>query len=512
MIRLLILLALITGLKECIAVKNVIVEYIPEKVVEGNDVELTCQYDLEGDILFAIKWYRGQSEFFRYTKHEQPQIKTFPLKNINVDISASSVDKVKLVNVTTGTKGKYKCVVLPDGPAYNRNGVGKKKLVVSAAQHKTLIHSDINTTIPALVKVSDTANISCSYSPTKNSATLKSVAWKKNGKLFYKYEPETEFNIALQLHKLSGINFSVIQTSNLTEISIHKATADTEGEYTCQVDYGSVTLISSRILLVKEQTSKPVIVTVPALVNKGENVLLKCRYKLRGSEIGSVKWFKGNREFFSYTVDEEPTITPIDGVDVQDLITDDEYRSFVSTILLKQVNFDTAGKYRCTVTPDGGHLQFSDSGILSVLRLPHGEPTIFVENDYLRYGDQVHAECASPPSYPYANVTWFLNENEILGKDIKDLNDHVTIGFPYPTTSKLSHRVDFQYENTVNLTCVVTISDVYRSEKTVKIERDNSVPNRFNDYSSMAMSSGYKFLIMPTYIISIVSSLVLVNW
>ncbi|CAH1112362.1 unnamed protein product [Psylliodes chrysocephalus] len=511
MIRLLILLALITGLKECIAVKNVIVEYIPEKVVEGNDVEFTCQYDLEDDILFAIKWYRGQSEFFRYTKHERPQIKTFPLKNINVDISASSVDKVKLVNVTTGTRGKYSCEVLPDAPAY-RNGVGKKILVVLAAQHKKLNQSDINTTIPALVKVSDTANISCSYSPTKNSASLKSVVWKKNGKLFYKYEPETDFNIALQLHKLSGINFSVVQTSNLTEISIHKATADTEGEYTCQVDYGSVTLTSSRILLVKEKTSKPVTVTVPALVNKGENVLLKCRYNLRGSGIGSVKWFKGNREFYSYTVDEEPTITPVDGVDVQDLITDDEYRSFVSTILLKQVNFDTAGKYRCAVASDSAYAQLSDSGILSVLRLPHGEPTIFIENDYLRGGDHIYAECASPPSYPYANVSWFLNENEILGKDNKDLNEQATIGFPYPTTSKLSHRVDFQYENTANLTCVVTISDVYRSEKTVKIEKDNSVSSRFIDYSSMAMSSGYKFLVMPTHIITIVSSLLLVNW
>ena len=32
----------------------------------GQDISLTCDYELEDDILYSIKWYRDDKEFYRF--------------------------------------------------------------------------------------------------------------------------------------------------------------------------------------------------------------------------------------------------------------------------------------------------------------------------------------------------------------------------------------------------------------------------------------------------------------
>ncbi|PRD35684.1 UNVERIFIED_CONTAM: hypothetical protein NCL1_10749 [Trichonephila clavipes] len=39
--------------------------HVPSKVIVGDVIKLTCRYDLEGDTLYSIKWYRDDVEFFR---------------------------------------------------------------------------------------------------------------------------------------------------------------------------------------------------------------------------------------------------------------------------------------------------------------------------------------------------------------------------------------------------------------------------------------------------------------
>jgi hypothetical protein len=60
---------------------------IPSSVKKGDDVHLKCNYDLEGDTLYSIKWYKGRHEFYRYTPKENPAMKTFPLFGINVEVN-----------------------------------------------------------------------------------------------------------------------------------------------------------------------------------------------------------------------------------------------------------------------------------------------------------------------------------------------------------------------------------------------------------------------------------------
>lgn len=60
---------------------------VPAAVRRGENVNLICQYDLEGDTLYSMKWYKGKREFFRFTPKKEPSLQTFPLPGIYVEVS-----------------------------------------------------------------------------------------------------------------------------------------------------------------------------------------------------------------------------------------------------------------------------------------------------------------------------------------------------------------------------------------------------------------------------------------
>lgn len=59
----------------------------PSSVRVGETVVLKCLYDLGGDSLYTMKWYRGPDEFYRFTPKESPPVKTFPSPGLSIDVS-----------------------------------------------------------------------------------------------------------------------------------------------------------------------------------------------------------------------------------------------------------------------------------------------------------------------------------------------------------------------------------------------------------------------------------------
>lgn len=59
---------------------------IPSAVRKGEKAHLICNYDLEGDTLYSVKWYKGRREFYRYTPKETPSMKIFSQVGINVEV------------------------------------------------------------------------------------------------------------------------------------------------------------------------------------------------------------------------------------------------------------------------------------------------------------------------------------------------------------------------------------------------------------------------------------------
>lgn len=54
---------------------------VPKKV----EIELECDYDLESETLYAVKWYRDNQEFYRYNADGKSM--TFQQPGIRVNVS-----------------------------------------------------------------------------------------------------------------------------------------------------------------------------------------------------------------------------------------------------------------------------------------------------------------------------------------------------------------------------------------------------------------------------------------
>lgn len=60
---------------------------VPAAILRGGTATLFCHFDLEGDTLYSVKWYKGRREFYRFTPKEDPAKKIFPIVGLEVEVS-----------------------------------------------------------------------------------------------------------------------------------------------------------------------------------------------------------------------------------------------------------------------------------------------------------------------------------------------------------------------------------------------------------------------------------------
>lgn len=68
---------------------------IPHAVRKGEKAILKCLYDLEGDSLYSVKWYKGRREFYSFTPKENPAMKVFQFAGVKVDVSKTTIKPKK---------------------------------------------------------------------------------------------------------------------------------------------------------------------------------------------------------------------------------------------------------------------------------------------------------------------------------------------------------------------------------------------------------------------------------
>lgn len=88
---------------------------VPSIVLRGDTTTFNCSWDMEPrDKVWAVKWYRGNFEIFRYIADEQPPTKVFKLDNFDVDGLLSDGRTLFLRNVNFHNSGSYSCEVVAD--------------------------------------------------------------------------------------------------------------------------------------------------------------------------------------------------------------------------------------------------------------------------------------------------------------------------------------------------------------------------------------------------------------
>ncbi|XP_059617395.1 uncharacterized protein LOC132262224 isoform X2 [Phlebotomus argentipes] len=92
---------------------------VPNAVRRGGTASLICHYDLEGDALYSVKWYKGRQEFYGYTPKEVPTMKIFSIAGIAIIKSLSNESHITLEDVQLISSGRYSCEVTVDAPSFH---------------------------------------------------------------------------------------------------------------------------------------------------------------------------------------------------------------------------------------------------------------------------------------------------------------------------------------------------------------------------------------------------------
>ena len=72
---------------------------VPPHRVVGEKARLICKFDMEGDILYSVKWYKDDLEFYRFVPNDRPKLQVFPQEGIHVDVSISLLFLSNFINV-----------------------------------------------------------------------------------------------------------------------------------------------------------------------------------------------------------------------------------------------------------------------------------------------------------------------------------------------------------------------------------------------------------------------------
>ncbi|KAJ9582810.1 hypothetical protein L9F63_022851 [Diploptera punctata] len=86
--------------------------------VKNQEARLECRFDLEGESLYSVKWYKDGNEFFRYVPKDQPPVQLFSLPGVTVEIHKSTESQVVLKRVNLFSTGRYRCEVSAEAPSF----------------------------------------------------------------------------------------------------------------------------------------------------------------------------------------------------------------------------------------------------------------------------------------------------------------------------------------------------------------------------------------------------------
>ncbi|VVC27877.1 Immunoglobulin V-set domain,Immunoglobulin subtype,Immunoglobulin-like domain,Immunoglobulin-like [Cinara cedri] len=85
-------------------------------LVEGDSTHLLCQYDLQGEQLYSVKWYKDDHEFYRFVPGESSEVQFFPVDGVHVDEKRVTNGSLFLRKLEPVSSGIYMCEVSTETP------------------------------------------------------------------------------------------------------------------------------------------------------------------------------------------------------------------------------------------------------------------------------------------------------------------------------------------------------------------------------------------------------------
>ncbi|XP_068240165.1 uncharacterized protein [Palaemon carinicauda] len=160
-------------------------------------------------------------------------------------------------------------------------------------------------------------------------------------------------------------------------------------------------------------------VVVPAMVQLGGNATLECWYREDGDKLYSLKWWRGEDEFYQYLPPNRKHFR-VAGVHVDMEATD--YRnkhgpSGVETVVLDGVSLDTGGVFKCEILAENDFQTMYKVANMTVVHAPEDPPEIVmaanIPKDSIRVGQKLALNCSSPLANPPLSHSWYINSRRV---------------------------------------------------------------------------------------------------
>lgn len=213
--------------------------------------------------------------------------------------------------------------------------------------------------------------------------------------------------------------------------------------------FGGVTSLRDVMLLVQ-----------PVRVIQGGTAALICSRDMQGAPLYSVKWYRGNHEFYRYTPMESPDtrVFGLRGIYV------DMNQSNGSQVLLRKLELGLAGNFSCEVTADSPSFATQiATKFIDVIALPSTVPVLKADKDRYQAGELLQANCTSGQSRPPVNLTIHINEEPLRSSET---SFHPSENGLVWSTVKVDLNVtpELFLGGRMRLACVATLYEVYRDK------------------------------------------------
>ncbi|XP_014225485.1 uncharacterized protein LOC106651480 isoform X2 [Trichogramma pretiosum] len=209
---------------------------------------------------------------------------------------------------------------------------------------------------------------------------------------------------------------------------------------------------------------------IPAAVAENSTVKMTCDYNLNNMPLYSVKWYKGNKEFYRFIPKELPpkSVFPPLGPKVDYNQSDDHH------VILRSVETNLAGRYRCEVSTDSpSFITRVETGYMHVVKMPQRNMTLRMEKKTYSPGDTIRGNCTAPPANPAANITWTINDRRVNSSSIRNIgkNDNRTLvqaGLELELRPEILSR-----GRSLRITCRANIFHLYDDKISVVLEEEH---------------------------------------
>ncbi|XP_076751860.1 uncharacterized protein LOC143423988 isoform X1 [Xylocopa sonorina] len=206
-------------------------------------------------------------------------------------------------------------------------------------------------------------------------------------------------------------------------------------------------------------------IDIPLAVAAGTTVNMSCRYDLQSDTLYTVKWYKGP-EFFRYIPKEMPPIRVFGELGAKVL----QNRSDAHRVVLKDVQPNHTGKYRCEVSGDSPSFNtILVSAYMYVASLPKGDPQVRVEKSRYAVGETVRGNCTVPSGNPPANVTWTVNGEPVNSSLVLNITDKLGVNQQLMTIAGLDFEAVQEHFNNgkLHIVCHANVFHLYKKQADV---------------------------------------------